>query len=242
MKNPSRIHLQALSLSYESLSLIGLVILAVETFSSATPSTNSDLLKWLSCSVFASICVFGVVAGTFPKRCSQTAYFAHREEFFEKEENHGKTVIPFAGHHPVCGRFSSHVFRFLERTFCAGCAGLVLGAIIALLATVPYLLFGQFAAEYKVLVFWLGFATVAVGLLQYHVPEGDEGLVHFSINAIFVFGTFLLLVGTNEIMGNPVLSAYLLILTVYWIVARIMVSKLKHQEICAACPQPCSIG
>ena len=116
-----------------------------------------------------------------------------------------------------------------------------MGAVIALLATVAYISFGRFPGENKIVVFWLGFATITVGLLQYHIPNGDEGLVHFFINAFFVFGAFLLLVGTNEIVGSPVLSAYLLILTVYWIVARIMVSRLKHLEMCAACPQACSI-
>jgi hypothetical protein len=116
-----------------------------------------------------------------------------------------------------------------------------LGAIVSLLATASYLLFGSFAGGNTVLFFWLGFTTVALGLLQYHIPYGDAGLVHLLLNTSFVLGDFLLLVGVNEIAENPVLSAHLLVLTIYWILARITVSGLEHHEICAACGEYCNI-
>ncbi len=241
MKNQSNTQLRILSISYESLSIIGLIILAVATFRSTIHAQDSDLLRRLSGLVFASICLLGAVAGTFPKTCSRTAHFANRENPNRKEENCHEARIFFTGHHPSCGHFDSHVLRFRDRTLCAGCAGLVLGSVISLLATASYLLLGLFAGGNMASVFWLGFTTVALSLLQYHIPYGDTGLVHLLLNTFFVFGDFLLLVGVNEIAGNPVLSAYLLVLTIYWILARITVSGLQHREICAACPESCNI-
>ncbi|MCJ7770490.1 hypothetical protein MUP37_02810, partial [Candidatus Bathyarchaeota archaeon] len=234
MKNPSNVRLRTLSLSYESLSIVGLIMLAVATFRSPSSTQDSDLLRRLSGLVFASICILGAVAGTFPKTCSRTSHFVNRENPSRKEENSHEARIVFTGHHPSCGQFNSHVLRFRDRTLCAGCAGLVLGAVISLVATASYLLFGLLAGGNMISFFWFGFTAVALGLLQYHIPYGDAGLVHLLLNTSFVLGDFLLLVGVNEIAGNPVLSAYFLVLTIYWILARITVSRLEHHIVCAA--------
>lgn len=151
-----------------------------------------------------------------------------------KQTNTKETTIMFKGHHPTCGNFSSHLLQFGSKIYCAGCTGLVVGAIISLVVSLLYFFTGLGVGEAGMLIFWLGFIGVACGLLQYNLFT-NRGVVHFFLNTIFVLGAFLLLVGVNEVNGNFVLDSYLLTLIVYWIIARIMLSQLEHKKICATC-------
>lgn len=177
----------------------------------------------------------------FPSRCSRISYFLDRRKAGKKEQIDRETAnAVFIGHHPTCGNFSAHILRFGNKTYCAGCTGLFVGAIIALLGILSYSFFDFHVGGNTVLVFWVGFIAVACGLLQYHIPDGNMGLVHFFFNVAFVLGAFLLLVGVNEITSNFILEVYLLALVAYWIITRMLVSQLEHRKICAACLQACS--
>ena len=240
MKNPNT-RFRVLAISYESLAIIGLITLAAATFRTSASVQDMDSLRGLSSFVFALICVLGSVAGAFPRTCNRKTHFKHQIVSGKMIEGKEETRIAFAGHHPVCGHFDSHVLRYRDRTICAGCAGLVLGAFISLIAITVYFLFGSSVGGKEVIVFWLGFVAIFLGLLQYHLPYGGTGPVHFVVNSVFVFGAFLLLVGVNEIARNVTLSAYFLALTIYWILTRISVSGLRHRETCAACPLHCNV-
>lgn len=229
-----------LSLSYINLSLIGLIILAVSTFTFPTSTINFNLHKQLIGSIFAAICLLGIIVGAFPSRCSRILHFRDRKKSDKKEQSGQETTIGFAGHHPTCGNFSAHILRLGGKTYCAGCTGLVIGAIISLFGIISYSFFDFHVGGNSVLVFWVGFAAVACGLLQYHIPDGNRGLVHFLLNIAFVLGAFLLLVGVNEITSSLILEVYLFALTIYWIITRIVVSQLEHRKICVACSRTCS--
>jgi membrane-bound ClpP family serine protease len=146
----------------------------------------------------------------------------------------------FVGHHPTCENFSAHILQFGSKIYCAGCTGLVLGAIISLLGILLYSFHDYNFGGNAALIFWVGFISVVCGLLQYHIPNGNSGLVHFFLNVTFVLGAFLLLVGVNNITSNFILEVYLLALTTYWIIARIIFSQIEHRKICATCLQSCS--
>lgn len=152
-----------------------------------------------------------------------------------EQERLKEGTVTFEGHHPSCGKFAAHVLRLGDKKHCAGCTGLVVGATISLLGTLIYLSLGVFPEETAVLVFWLGFAGVALGLLQYNVFNIGGSLVHMFLNVAFVTGAFLLLIGIEEITSNPLLEVYFVALTLYWILTRILLSQQEHRKICAAC-------
>lgn len=239
MTETSRASINLLSLSYISLSLVNLFILAVSTFTFKTTTLNFNLQKQLTGSIFAIICILGIIVGVYPTRCSRIPHF--RKKFDRKElTDQETTTIRFVGHHPKCGNFSTHILLLRGKTYCAGCTGLVLGAIIALLAILSYSLLDFHVGEYGVFVFWVGFIAVVCGLLQYRIRDGNKGQIHFFLNLTFVLGAFLLLVGIHEITRNFILEVYLLAMIVYWIITRVMISQLEHRKICAACQQSCS--
>ena len=239
MSKSTKLANKILSLSYTGISLIGLVILVISTFNSQRNIVNYDLQRQFIGMVFVTICIGGIIVGVFPSSCSRLPSLKSGKK--THEEKHGEeTTIAFIGHHPKCSSFSGHVFKMRRRTYCAGCTGLVIGALVSLFGVLLYLFYDFNFGENSNLIFWIGFAAVVCGLLQYQIPDGNNGYVHFFFNVIFPFGAFLLLVGVSRLTGNFVLESYLLALTIFWIITRITLSRLEHKKICATCLQPCS--
>jgi len=224
------------SLVYIGISLFGLCLLVVLAFNVPESVESMAWQRQLTGSIFMAICILGSIAGISPSRCPQVTHSrAMGKSQYEKSSgNVEETTTAFEGHHPTCGSFSSHVIHFRGETYCAGCTGLVTGAIMSLIGSLLYFFSDLTAGEAGALIFWLGFVGVACGLLQYDLTM-NRSIFHAFLNAIFVIGAFLLLVGVNEVNGNVFLNYYLLILIIYWIIARIMMSQLEHEKICSIC-------
>lgn len=233
-KRPSSFGL--VPLVYIGLSLLGLCLLTVLTFNIPVSVGSIAWQRQVTGSIFMAICILGTIAGISPSRCSQMTHSRTigRSQYESNSRNVEETTTALEGHHPTCESFSSHVIQFRGETYCAGCTGLVMGAIMSLLGSLLYFFSDLSAGEAGALIFWLGFVGVACGLLQYNLTL-NRRLVHVLLNVVFVVGAFLLLVGVNEVNGNVVLNYYLLILIVYWIIAKIMMSQLEHEKICSTC-------
>lgn len=230
-------------LSYIFFSLVSLCLLVFLTFKTPVEVINFPFQKQLSGSLFMTICIIGMLAGLFPSKCSQIIHLSRNEYSYKpKQTISSTTTFNFKGHHPTCGKFSAHVLKVRNKTYCAGCYGLVTGAIFSLIGSFTYFFVGYNVGELKILIFWLGFIGVASSLLQYHIFAMKRGLIHFSVNVIFVIGAFLLLFGVNEINSNFILNLYLLILIVYWISTRIQLSRLAHKEMCSNCDLFCEVS
>jgi hypothetical protein len=148
----------------------------------------------------------------------------------------GKPAI-LNGHHPTCGQFSTHVINVRGRTYCAGCSGLLTGALTAIGGSIAYSAAAfRFEGE-AISIFYLGSVMVLLGLLQYAKPFMTKGSIHFALNTLFVIGTFFLLVSVIEINGGLSIEMYLLAITLYWILIRILLSDREHERICVECEQ-----
>jgi len=228
-----------LSLYFISVSLVGLFLLAPLTFSVPTLKLCFSWQKPVVALIFGLICLLGIIAGVYPSKCSQMLHF---QKNFHSMNTHnaervsvGEGAITFEGHHPNCGNFSAHVFQFGGKMHCAGCTGLVMGAIVSLCGTLVLFFAESLFREIGIVLFWLGFLGVALGLLQYNLFHLCRSSIHLFLNVIFVLGAFLLLVGIEELASNLVLDVYLLTLTLYWILTRMLLSQLEHRKICVAC-------
>jgi len=219
------------------ISLLGLVLLTVLTFSISVNLVILLQQRLLTGSVFVAICILGTIAALYPTRCSGALRFGRDQDErpHVKGAGTGESGVRFAGHHPACSGFSSHVFRIGGKMRCAGCTGLVAGAVASIAGSILYLLFGFNLGGAGTPLFWAGFVGVACGLLPHSLLDLKRAFVRLSLNFVFVFGAFLLLVGVNEITGNPVVAFFLLTLIIYWIYARIMLSRQEHRRTCANC-------
>ncbi|MCJ7633194.1 hypothetical protein MUP77_12485 [Candidatus Bathyarchaeota archaeon] len=223
-------------------SFIGLVILAVSTFSFPVLTTIFAFQKNLISSFFVAICILGIVVGIFPSGCSRLLNFRNSNRENRKPPLHQEygPSIYFLGHHPTCGNFSIHILTIDGKTYCAGCTGLIVGALLSLVSVIFYSFSNIQVGESSVPVFWIGFVVVSYGLFQYHLPGRNTSLLHVLVNTSFVFGAFLLLVGVHEITGSFVLEVYLFILMIYWIITRMIASQFAHRQICVACSKCCT--
>lgn len=157
------------------------------------------------------------------------------------DTSQNKREISYRGHHPTCGNFSSHVIQIGDRIYCAGCAGLVVGAVIALAGTAYYFFLPDFSAQLVAAFFWAGLVAVTLGLLQYELFV-NRAFFHFLLNIIFVVGALLLLIGVNEMNGSLSLSIYFLLVILFLINARSTLSRLEHEKKCSICKaENCSV-
>ena len=187
--------------------------------------------------LFMTVCIIGVIAGISPAKCSRIVHSNNEnKKAYKKEKTNSRiTTIKFKGHHPTCGKFSAHIIKLGNQIYCAGCTGLVTGAIISILGSLLYFFIGFNIGKIGIPLFWLGFIEVTCGLLQHHIIIVNSGVVHFFVNIIFVLGAFHILIGVNEIKSNFILNLFLLALIIYWIITRMLLSQLEHKKICATC-------
>ena len=222
-----------------SLSVIGLVLLP---FILLSPPPNL-VIPWqtqLLGTAFATICILGIIAAVSPAHCSQFSKRKNQQELKMTEKRSPPVTtdkISKEGHHPTCDHYSNHVIQILSRIFCAGCTGLATGAILAVLGAVLFF-FGNLRFIFPIVVFWLGWFFVSVGLLQhfiYRLIPVQRGVTRFLINVIFVVGAFFLLASIFQLTDSFILGIYLLVLILFWIFTRIIMSRRSHQRICVQC-------
>jgi hypothetical protein len=190
--------------------------------------------------IFGSICVLGITAVFLPKQCSAIFHLAKREKNTNSSANdlasHGRSPT-LRGHHPDCEGYSAHVIRINNKTFCAACTGLLLGGLIALIGTALYF-FGDWHIEQNsVLAVFVGALGVGFGLLQLKF----RSFVRLLLNALFVLGNFSVLIGIDTLTQSILVDSFLVVLTVFWLFTRILLSQWDHWRICYTCRIPCEI-
>ena len=220
---------------FYSISLLLITILATLALNAQPGSVRAQ--KESISAAFGAICILGIVAGISPSRCNrlfmhfQTNVSSHIETRNTSQDKH---EISYRGHHPICGSFSSHVIRIGGRVYCAGCAGLVVGAVLALAGTALYVFTQDLSPQLVAVSFWAGLVGVTLGLLQYELFINKASL-HFFLNVVFVVGALLLLVGVNEMNGSLSLGIYFMLVILFLINTRSTLSRLEHEKKCVVC-------
>jgi len=208
-------------LSYVFLAELSLLVTAL-VVQNNLPNVTILSSSMISDLVFAVICVLGIIAGVAPKYCSLSG----------RGERHGEGV---AGHHPDCGYFLGHTVVFREQAFCAGCSGLVAGAVLGLVGLVT----GFYPLDTQI-GFWFGALLVFLGLAQHFIDLGS-GWVHLWLNVGFVVGDWLMFEAVQLMNLSFLVSVYFLAVTVFWIYARIRASQWTHVGVCGTCAVQCGL-
>ena len=217
-----------------TISLFGLFLAGIIAF---YPPVVGESFVWrepIVGSIFGYICILGILAVFFPKRCSGVFDFRKDEKgsrsYLNQFASHG-TSSTVKGHHPDCESFSTHVFRVGNRTFCTACTGLLLGGLSALAGTVLYFFSNWHVEQGSSLLVWVGILGVGFGLFQFKF----RGIVRLFLNAFFAFGAFLILIGVDELVRSVTVDLFLIALTLFWLFTRISLSQWDHERICHAC-------
>jgi len=239
---PKRDSTRTDALFFLAASLASLCFLPLAAFGMTLPSVSLPWQRQVIGLAFSAICLLGALAGVSPSTCSRLFRAkrkptkSHQAAMFSASPP-AERQVEKKGHHATCTNYASHVIHIGGAAYCAGCTGLVLGATIALVGNALYFFLGV-PLTCTLVVFWLGFAGVALGLLQhplYTVFKTSHGVVRVFVNIGFVVGAFLLLASVAGLTNNLLLEAYLLLAIVYWIFTRIAMSKRAHSRICTLC-------
>lgn len=229
-------HLQHSKIVYKYfllISLLGTFILLLLLFLQAPSKTVYTWQNPLIFSLFLSICFLGIIAGIYPAKCFKADKFKQNENHETKYKNKCHE-IKFKGHHPVCENFKHHTFNFKGKTYCAGCSGLVIGAIISILSIIIYIFYGSIT-NYDLIIFITGIISTLIAIYLPLIINLKKNIYKFSINVFFVLGTLLILIGINNINFSLAIHLYFIVLALIWIVARILISREIHQKICDEC-------
>jgi hypothetical protein len=212
------------------LSICGVSLIVIMTISTAS---KPDFIwrKPILGGLFCIECTLGIFAGTFPSKCSELLHFSKTQPVSPTVDS-GKTLL---GHHPSCGRFSAHTIKFRGKVLCAGCTGLIFGAILSLLGTLLYFFLDINIALDPMFLLLFGVTGVCFGLLQYHLFNWGGNIVHLIINVYFVYGVFLFLIAIDSMTKNWMIELYLVVFSIFWIITRIKLSQVEHKLICALC-------
>jgi len=225
-----------------SVSFFGLILTVLLAL--YPPNSQEDFAwrKPLVGSTFGVVCVLGTLAVFFPNTCSRFFDIGKREKsqnrflgFKRKVPISHTTSSTLHGHHPLCGRFSAHVFRLGSRIFCATCSGLFLGALIVLTGVAIYFFGNWWMGQNAFLAVLVGTVGVILGLLQSPLPILQNSVIRLFSSAFFVVGTFLILIGIEELVHSVSVDLFFIVLSVFWLFTRISLSQWDHERICSKC-------
>lgn len=218
------------------ISTFGLISTVVLTLVSPTiMMENFPWRKPIIGSIFASICLCGMIAVLFPEKCSEIFDSQEKSELATLHVKNVNSCAVVRGHHPDCGEFPSHIVNLGKHPLCAACTGLFLGAIMALVGTAFFFFMNWSVGEHVLLTTFFGVTGVVLGFLQLR----SEGIVRLALNICFVFGAFLVVTGIDNSVGSVFLDLFLVALIVFWILTRILLSQWDHRRICSRCNHKC---
>jgi len=214
-----------------------------------TPATQDfPWRRLIISSIYVPICILGAAAVFFPKKCSRMIRPKKWEDAPKMlydtsrlDENRTTSLFGFKlthGHHPKCESFSDHELQVGKRTFCAGCTGLLIGALISLVTVSAYFLSQVQIGKAAIPLVGFGFITVLVGLLT-PVFIAGRGVTRLATNALLILGMSSILVGADTLLRNIQIDLYLIALDVLWLMTRVSLSQLNHERICANCTRKC---
>jgi len=209
------------------MSFFGVLLSVLLAFFPHTPPEDFVWRKPVVGSVFGLICVLGILAALSPKQCTNALIFGKGKGY----ALHGYSA-KIGGHHPICKNFSPHVFRIGNRRFCVACTGLTVGGLLALVGAFLYFFADWHVEQDIVLVVLAGLLGVSLGLFQFRVRRR---LIRILLNAFFVMGSFLVLIGVDGLTQSLFADLFLVALIVFWLFTRISVSQWDHERICYAC-------
>lgn len=163
-----------------------------------------------------------------------------QNQHYKKSEKH--TNAPrtrYTGHHPDCDRFKSHKIKSMGKTMCAGCLGLSIGCIISILLIPLYLfVITDIKPSNVTLLFFIGLFIVSLSFLNTMISYRSS-VKHVLTNSFLGLGFLFITIAILEATGKVSFALMTILFSFLWLDARIQLSSLHHQTICATCIKNC---
>jgi hypothetical protein len=200
-----------------------------------TQIENITWRKPLIGSIFALICIAGSITTLFPKRCSGLFNLQRKENSKISHGKISKLNRTVRGHHIKCEKFSTHTIKIQGHILCAGCTGLLIGAIIVLYGTILY-----FFIDWKPGLTYFPMVLIGItGIILGFIQLKFKGFFRLVLNTFFVLGAYLIIVALDNFTRNIFVDLYLIGLIILWICTRILISQWDHHRIYRSCKLNC---
>ncbi|MFQ6095316.1 MAG: hypothetical protein ACE5NN_04155, partial [Candidatus Bathyarchaeia archaeon] len=136
------------------------------------------------------------------------------------------------GHHSSLKGFSSHEFQIKSKTLCAGCFGLLIGSLASLGGVIAYSVTEAKLSGVAHSIVGLGIMAVGTALV---VPLFYSGraVLRVLLNVALVLGMLSILIGIDTLTANLEIDLYLIGLSLFWMMNRILISRFNHEKIYA---------
>lgn len=195
------------------------------------PNLHGDQLPFrrpLVSALYIVVCVLGVVAVFYPGKCR---LMFKKPNGSPNPNKPAHSMVQFRGHHPDCEKFNANRITIKGRAFCAACSGLLIGAIAAIAGIVLFSLGFFHLGSGSLGVLATGEVFMIVGLAQIKM----KGYSKMAMNAVFVIGSFMILVVVDLVGQSLLLDVYVLGLIVFLLWFRILLSEWHNKRTCLAC-------
>lgn len=212
-----------------------LVILIIFLFPKGTRILDIDD-KFIVGLAFAAGCGIGISLGVRPGWLNKMAEKKNQKAAPNKK-NQGK--LPTVGHHPGCEQFDEHRINLGRIILCAGCLGLIIGFVFALIMTFFYMNTELFLAIDLI------YLLVIAGLIFISVNYGESlrtkrsKAVHIMMNILLPTAFMVIVIGIFEITASLYFGLFGVLLSILWMDTRIQLSLTHHQRICGSCNMQC---
>ncbi len=204
--------------------IVGLAVVPVLALSPNFTSLEVAFGQPLIGGLFSTLCVLGIFASLYPVKC---------KGMFGKSQNPAAVAreVKIVGHHPDCEKYNLNRIQFAGRSVCAACAGLLVGAVVALGAVGDYFFVGTGVGVGSVLLLLLCEAFILVGVAQIFFKSYVKALV----NLFFVVGSSVALIEVDLLANNLLLNLYMLGLIAFMLWLRIALSEWHNRRTCQNC-------
>jgi hypothetical protein len=237
-----------LILSFIGAALIALIIL----FDSSTSTPASILEKSIVGAIFIIGSIFGISLAVRPNWLwrfmnHETLGYQNRHSYSntinQGEKIKGRSKANRSrnrrGHHPVCISFKSHTIQIKDKILCAGCTGLIIGAVIGIFLMCVYIIYpNKVPITFFYVCIVIGMIIIAVNFSQTLLIMKIAG-VHLISNTFLVIGFLLITIGIFQVTGKIIYGIVGVILSFLWLDTRVQLSKWRHECICSVCKENC---
>jgi len=195
---------------------------------------NSPLDRIILGIFFISCCMVGISFSIFPGWYKK---YLNKKTKIDTQKSKNQVYILRKGHHPYCDHFKNHTINIHKKTYCAGCLGLSIGAVTAIIMTIGYMFIYNIQQQ-AYMIFGMGVSIIIISFIASLLTE-TKPVLRVIINTLFIIGFFSIIGSIFEHTQNLNFSIISLIFCILFIQTRISLSHNQHRKICQGCSQPC---
>ena len=215
-----------------TVSIFGIIFMPMLLLQSDKYQIDFPFTRILIGLLYAGICLLGISAVFYPKKCEKTFMFGkHGKLGVYGDHADLSKKIRFRGHHPDCEKFSANRIEIRKTVLCSSCAGLLVGAMSTFVGNLFYYFVGFVLIPADPRILLVSNAGMLIGLIQFKFGN----YLKLIVNALFVLSSFLTLITVDLLSKNLLIDLYVLGLIVFLLLTRIALSEWNNKRICAKC-------